>query len=140
MSQHSSLRSGRTRKFKAEINVVPYIDVMLVLLIIFMVVAPITNPSVINLPSAGKTTQPPTDYIEISLKADHSSEIGIHGKKSAKTKSSEDLMQNLRELHKEHPELPVMIAADKDIKYEEVVNTIGEASKLGIARVGLATK
>ena len=140
MSQHSSLRSGRTRKFKAEINVVPYIDVMLVLLIIFMVVAPITNPSVINLPSAGKTTQPPTDYIEISLKADHSSEIGIHGKKSTKTKSSEDLMQNLRELHKEHPELPVMIAADKDIKYEEVVNTIGEASKLGIARVGLATK
>ena len=140
MAQLSSLRSGRSRKFKAEINVVPYIDVMLVLLIIFMAVAPMTNPSVINLPSAGKTTQPPTDYIEISLKADHSSEIGIHGKKSVKTKNEQDLIQQLRVLHQDHPELPVMIAADKDIKYEEVVNTIGEASKLGIPRVGLATK
>lgn len=140
MGQLSSLRSGRSRKFKAEINVVPYIDVMLVLLIIFMVVAPITNPSVINLPSAGKTTQPPTDYIEISLKPDHSSEIGIHGKETAKASGSADLMVRLRELHKNHPDLPVMIAADKDIKYEVVVNTIGEASKLGIPRVGLATK
>ncbi|WP_428214341.1 biopolymer transporter ExbD, partial [Enterococcus casseliflavus] len=57
----SSMRGGRPRKFKSEINVVPYIDVMLVLLIIFMVATPITNPSVINLPTAGKSTQPPSD-------------------------------------------------------------------------------
>ncbi len=50
----SSLRGGRTRKFKSEINVVPYIDVMLVLLVIFMVAAPLTNPGVINLPKAEK--------------------------------------------------------------------------------------
>jgi biopolymer transport protein TolR len=54
MAHSSSLRGGRTRKFKAEINVVPYIDVMLVLLVIFMVVAPLSTPSMINLPKAGK--------------------------------------------------------------------------------------
>lgn len=47
-----SLRSGRKNKFKSEINVVPYIDVMLVLLVIFMVVAPMTNPGTVDLPSA----------------------------------------------------------------------------------------
>ena len=58
-----SMRGGRTRKFKSEINVVPYIDVMLVLLVIFMVAAPLTNPGVINLPNAAKSTLPPTEYI-----------------------------------------------------------------------------
>ena len=86
----SSMRGGRTRKFKSEINVVPYIDVMLVLLIIFMVASPVTDPSVINLPNAGN--------------------------------------------------MPVMIAADKTIQYDEVIQVISEAKKLGITRVGLATK
>lgn len=54
-----SLRSGRKNKFKSEINVVPYIDVMLVLLVIFMVVAPMTNPGVVDLPSAERTALPP---------------------------------------------------------------------------------
>ena len=58
MSQQLSLRGGRNRKFKSEINVVPYIDVMLVLLVIFMVVAPITAPNVINLPTSGRSALP----------------------------------------------------------------------------------
>lgn len=140
-----SMRGGRTRKFKAEINVVPYIDVMLVLLVIFMVVSPLTNPSVINLPTAGKTTQPPDEYLQIELKADATATLGIKGKKgepvtseSAPTRAV--LAQKLRSMHNDNPDMAVMISADKDIRYEEVVQVISEARKIGIPRVGLATK
>ncbi|MFJ3056733.1 biopolymer transporter ExbD [Herbaspirillum sp. NPDC087042] len=141
----SSMRGGRTRKFKSEINVVPYIDVMLVLLIIFMVATPITNPSVINLPTAGKSTQPPSDYIEIALKPNTQATIRINGPKSGGKKAETvtgktDLSERLRQLHDDNPDLAVMISADKDIKYDEVVQVISEAKKQGIARVGLATK
>ena len=145
MSGSSSLRGGRPRKFKSEINVVPYIDVMLVLLVIFMVAAPMTNPSVINLPTAGKSTAPPNDYIEIALKPDASATIRVNGPKSggAKLQTASgrgDLTQKLQALHGENPDLAVMISADKDIKYDEVVQVISAAKKLGITRVGLATK
>jgi len=140
MAQSSSLRGGRTRKFKAEINVVPYIDVMLVLLVIFMVVAPLSTPSMINLPKAGKSNQPPTEYLEIELKPDGSATVGIHGKKTQTTNKREELGTRLKELHEKYPELPLMISADKDIKYDEVVQTISQANKTGISRVGLSTR
>ncbi len=140
MSQSSSLRGGRSRKFKAEINVVPYIDVMLVLLVIFMVVAPISNPSVINLPAAGRSTLPPTDYIEIVLKPNEAATIAIHGQAASKSGDRRELGDKLAALHKKHPELPVMISADKEIKYDDVVQAITQANKIGITRVGLATR
>jgi biopolymer transport protein TolR len=141
----STMRGGRTRKFKAEINVVPYIDVMLVLLVIFMVAAPLTNPGVINLPTAEKSALPPTEYIQISLQPNAAATIGVNGQKSGAPKpdTARDhgaLMQKLRALHERSPELPVMISADKEIRYDEVITTISEAKKLGINRVGLATK
>ncbi|HJV80074.1 MULTISPECIES: ExbD/TolR family protein [Oxalobacteraceae] len=142
---NSTMRGGRGRKFKSEINVVPYIDVMLVLLVIFMVATPMTNPGVVNLPTAGKSALPPTEYIQISLKPDTSATIGISGNKSRgqaadKVGGRSALVQKLGALHEEHPDLPVMISADKDIKYDEVIQVISEAKKLGINRVGLATK
>jgi biopolymer transport protein TolR len=143
MSGASTLRGGRTRKFKAEINVVPYIDVMLVLLIIFMVAAPITNPSVINLPTAGKSSLPPTAYIEVSLNPDTRATIALKGPAAGKAESfpnRDALIQRLRSLHEENAELPVMISADKEIKYDDVIQIISESKKLGITRVGLATK
>lgn len=146
----SSLRGERKRKFKAEINVVPYIDVMLVLLIIFMAVAPMTNPSVINLPTAGKSTQPPSDYIEIALSVDALASISLNSKSATSGVNQQEakesnldrkaLMQKLKEFHTQKPDLSVMVSADKDIKYDEVVQVISEAKKLGINRVGLATK
>jgi biopolymer transport protein TolR len=141
----STMRGGRTRKFKAEINVVPYIDVMLVLLVIFMVAAPLTNPGVINLPTAEKSALPPTEYIQITLQSNVPSTIGVNGQKSGAPKpdTARDhgaLMQKLRALHERSPELPVMISADKEIRYDEVITTISDAKKLGINRVGLATK
>ncbi len=141
----SSLRGGRRNKFKSEINVVPYIDVMLVLLVIFMVVAPVTNPGVVDLPTAERTALPPSDYIQISLRPDVSAEIGIHrpGKGRDVFESVPDkdaLMQNLQVLHAENPDLPVLIAADKNIIYNEVIQVISDAKKMGIRRVGLATR
>jgi len=136
-----SMRSGRTRKLKFEINVVPYIDVMLVLVVILMVAAPMTNPSVVNLPNAGPSKQAPTDYLELTIKADGTATIGKHGKgKAEKSRSRTDLMEQLRQFHETEPDLPLLIAADKDIKYDDVVQMIAGAKKVGIARVGLATK
>jgi len=146
----SSLRGDRKRKLKAEINVVPYIDVMLVLLVIFMVAAPLTNPSVINLPTAGQSTQPPPDYIEIALSPDKPASISImkrgssNGNSQQESKetasSTKQLLQKLREYHDAKPDLSVLVAADKEMKYEEVIQVISEAKKIGINRVGLATK
>ncbi len=140
MAQHSTLRGGRSRKFKAEINVVPYIDVMLVLLVIFMVVAPLAPPNSINLPKAGRSTQPPSEYIEIELKPDGAARIGIHGQAMETVSARQQLGARLSRLNRTHPELPLMISADKDIRYDEVVQTIAEANKAGIARVGLTTR
>lgn len=146
----SYLRGERKRKFKAEINVVPYIDVMLVLLIIFMVCAPMTNPSVINLPTAGQSTQPPSSYIEISIAKNNTWAIAIKSKAEAggsnaaedkeETSDRDKLMQKLREYHEAKPDLAVLVSADKKVEYDNVVQVISDAKKIGFSRVGLATK
>jgi biopolymer transport protein TolR len=139
----SSLRGGRGRKFKSEINVVPYIDVMLVLLIIFMVIPPANSPSVINLPQAEKSALPPDDYIQIVLRPNASMSIGVNGKVQRPAQDVNDrsaLLRRLRALHEEHPEYPVLIAGDRESKYDDVIQLISEAKKMGINRVGLATK
>ena len=139
----SGMRGGRGRKFKSEINVVPYIDVMLVLLIIFMVVPPANSPSVINLPSAEKSALPPDDYIQIVLKPNATLSIGVNGKTATAPQDMPDrpaLLRALRVMHTNHPEYPVMIAGDRDSKYDDVIQLISEAKKMGINRVGLATK
>jgi biopolymer transport protein TolR len=139
----SSLRGGRGRKLKSDINVVPYIDVMLVLLIIFMVVPPQNSPSQIDLPNAQKSTQPPDNYIQIQIRQNGELSIGINGKRTLPAedhKNRTTLLRRLRALHADYPEYPVMIAGDRDSKYDDVIQLISEAKKMGINRVGLATK
>jgi biopolymer transport protein TolR len=141
---NSPMRGGRSRKFKADINVVPYIDVMLVLLVIFMAAAPMVNPSVINLPTAGKSALPPPSYIQIALKPDEAATIGVTGGSAASKQqavsSRAELVRRMRELHAQDGELAIMIAADKNIKYDEVIQMVSEAKKIGFNRVGLATR
>jgi biopolymer transport protein TolR len=142
MAFNSSLRGSR-RKLKSEINVVPYIDVMLVLLIIFMAVPPTQNPSEIKLPSAERSTQPPDDYIQVAIKDNAQLQIGIAGKNPQAPEdvsSRAALVARLREIHADHPDYPVLIAGDRDSKYDDVIQLISEAKKMGITRVGLATK
>ncbi|MGV7210136.1 ExbD/TolR family protein [Oxalobacteraceae bacterium A2-2] len=139
----SSMRGGRGRKLKSEINVVPYIDVMLVLLIIFMVMPSANNPSEINLPNAEKSTKPPEDYIQVVIKPNGALSIGLQGKEreAPETAPNRDaLLRKLRVLHNDHPEYPVIIAGDKESKYDDVIQLISESKKMGISRVGLATK
>ena len=142
MAFNSNMRSSR-RKLKSEINVVPYIDVMLVLLIIFMAVPPSQNPTEIKLPSAERSTQPPDDYIQVAVKTNAQLAIGVGGKQAH---ALEDVpnrsaaVARLRDMHAEHPDYPVLISGDRDSKYDDVIQLISEAKKMGINRVGLATK
>jgi biopolymer transport protein TolR len=142
MAFNSSMRGNR-RKLKSDINVVPYIDVMLVLLIIFMAVPPSQNPTEIKLPSAERSTQPPDDFIQVAIKPNAQLSIGVAGKHP---QGQEDvanrgaLLDRLRALHQQNPDMPVLIAGDRDSKYDDVIQLISEAKKMGINRVGLATK
>ncbi len=143
MAFNSSLRSGRRRKLKSDINVVPYIDVMLVLLIIFMAVPPSQNPTEIKLPNAERSTQPPDDYIQVAIRANQQLSIGVAGKHPQGLEDVSNraaLIQRLRALHEQNPDMPVLIAGDRDSKYDDVIQLISEAKKMGINRVGLATK
>jgi biopolymer transport protein TolR len=137
----SSMRGGRGRKLKSEINVVPYIDVMLVLLIIFMVMPSANDPSVVDLPRAEKSTKPPSDYVQIVLKPNGALSIGVKGKdEDAPETAPNRAGGKLRTIHEAHPDYPVLIAGDKESKYDDVIQLISEAKKLGITRVGLSTK
>ena len=142
-SLSSSMRGGRGRKLKSEINVVPYIDVMLCLLIIFMVMPTSNNPSSIDLPHAEKAVRAPDAYIQVQVKPNGSLSIGIAGKAAEAPETEpnrEALVRKLRALHEQYPEYPVLIAGDKESKYDDVIQLISEAKKMGINRVGLATK
>jgi biopolymer transport protein TolR len=139
----SSMRGGRRRKFKSEINVVPYIDVMLCLLIIFMVIPSSNNPSTIDLPHAEKAVRPPDTYVQVTVKPNGALSIGIAGKnaEAPETEPNRDaLVRKLRQIHEANPDYPVLIAGDKESKYDDVIQLISEAKKMGINRVGLATK
>ncbi|QNA88512.1 ExbD/TolR family protein [Massilia sp. Dwa41.01b] len=143
MAFSSSMRGGRRSKLKSEINVVPYIDVMLVLLIIFMAVPANETPNVVNLPQAEKSSLPPDTYIQVTVKPEGGMTIGVGGKESAPTVAVPDrsaLLARLRELHEDHPDYPVLIAGDRESKYADVIELISAAKKMGINRVGLATK
>ena len=126
-----------------EINVTPFIDVMLVLLIIFMVMPSANDPSIVDLPKAEKSTKPPSDYVQIVIKPNGALSIGVKGKgeDAPETAPNRDaLVKKLRALHADHPDYPVLIAGDKESKYDDVIQLISEAKKMGINRVGLSTK
>ncbi|MDP1928084.1 MAG: protein TolR [Thiobacillus sp.] len=132
---------ARTRKQVAEINVVPMIDVMLVLLVIFMVTAPFINPAQVELPSVGKTSQTPAQPLEVIIK-----ESGEYVLKNRATGGAEqavtkqELAAAIDDLHRALPDQPVVIAADKNVRYEEVMHTMNLLQKAQITRIGLLAK
>lgn len=132
-------------KSKYEINVVPYIDIMLVLLIIFMITTTTTmTQNFINLPNAIKADLEPNQYIKIILKQNLHSIINITSKKNnydiQTAINHNDLILKLQTLHMKLPNLPIIIAADKKIKYDEVIRLLAAAKKLGVIQVGLETE
>ena len=134
-------RSGRGKRLMADINVVPYIDVMLVLLVIFMVTAPLVPPGQIDLPRAGKSNTKADAYIEVQVRPNgdlrlRSVNSGDSQERRITRKELAGALQDLRG----QSDLPVVISGDKESKYDDVIQLISEAKKMGINRVGLATK
>ena len=139
----SSMR-GSSRRAMADTNVVPYIDVMLVLLVIFMVTAPLVSPSIINLPTVGNAQpqeqQPP---VVINIKADGSLTIRYKddaGSSQEQKMTKADLNTFVLNRQESHPDQPVVIAADKTVKYENVMNVMSDMKARGVKRVGLLVK
>ncbi|HXU93819.1 MAG TPA: protein TolR [Gallionella sp.] len=124
-----------------EINVVPYIDVMLVLLVIFMVTAPLMNPGQIDLPQVGKSLAPPVAPMEVIIRKDGSLALRDHskgGKESSVTR--DELVAILKGRQGEFAEQAVVIAADKNVRYEEVINVMDVLQQQQIKKVGLLTQ
>ena len=134
---------GRGRRTISEINMVPFIDVMLVLLIIFMVTAPLITPSMIALPKVGKAAAQPQSPVQILIGKDEAIQIKI------KTDSvPSNLTAVAADIAKLEPKVklaaadavPVVISADKSIKYETVVKVMDSLQKAGVSRVGLSVQ
>jgi biopolymer transport protein TolR len=134
----------RKRAPMAEINVVPYVDVTLVLLVIFMVTAPLVTPGVVDLPSVGKSSNAPVAPIEVIVKEDQSLVLRVRDAKGAAGEERKlakgELAGAIRELQARNPEQPVVIAADKAVRYEAVLNVMDELQKQSVKRVGLMVK
>jgi biopolymer transport protein TolR len=124
----------KKRRLMNQINVVPYIDVMLVLLVIFMVTAPMTNPGVVDLPRVGQSLKQQVAPIIISIKKDAS--IVIKGKKYKK----DDLLAYVKNAISKNSEQSVVIAADKKVQYQEVVIVMDLLKQNEINKVGLLLK
>ncbi len=134
-------RSGRGRRTMNEINMVPFIDVMLVLLIIFMVTAPLISPSVIDLPTVGKAATVPDQVIHVEISKDEKITLKSTGTTVATQSSSLDMLaRDVRQLQGEVAQGPVVITADRTIKYETVVKAMDTLQRAGVQRVGLAVQ
>ena len=125
-----------------QINVVPYIDVMLVLLVIFMVTAPLMNPGVIDLPTIGKTSAPPAQPIEISIRASGALSYIDRDLSNAERplKDRDELLKVIKSKQAKKPDQPVVISADKDVKYEAVMQVMDLLQQNRVKRVGLLAK
>ena len=129
------------RKPVNQINVVPYIDVMLVLLVIFMVTAPLVAPGEIELPSVGSKLTVPVQPLEVTIQAKNVLLLTDRASKGAAVRvSKEDLVA--RVLAKQQPgqEQPVVIAADGKATYQDVLDILDLLQRSGVKKVGLLAR
>ena len=133
---------GRGRRTMSEPNMVPFIDVMLVLLIIFMVTAPLITTSVIDVPSVGKASSAPDGIIRIELKADH--RIAMSNSTQSEDTTLEvdasELGAKTLALQAGSENIPVIIFGDKSLAYEEVIKVLDSLQRQGVKRVGLSVQ
>ena len=129
---------GRGRRAVNDINMVPFIDVMLVLLIIFMVTAPMITPSLIDLPSVGKANKQPDKVLQVVIQKDESLELVADGKTSKLMLGG--LAEAVKNAQGAEANTAVVISADRNVKYENVVKVMDTLQRAGIARVGLSVQ
>jgi biopolymer transport protein TolR len=128
----------RQRRLMNQINVVPYIDVMLVLLVIFMVTAPMIQSGSVDIPSVGKAAQVPSDPLEVIVRSDGG--IALRDRAAGgfeTTVSREELGRRVRDAQQRNPQRPVLIAADKSVRYEVVMQVMDQLQRQQVARIGL---
>ncbi|ROH87053.1 protein TolR [Pseudomethylobacillus aquaticus] len=129
------MRSQRKRRMMNQINVVPYIDVMLVLLVIFMVTAPLTNPGVVELPQVGQALkQPSAPPLVLSVKANKT--LWLDGKEMPR----DELLFAIRTALEKDPQRSVVIAGDKNVKYDDVIGVMDLLKQNKVEKVGLLLK
>ncbi len=135
-----SSRDSRRRRSVNEINMVPFIDVMLVLLIIFMVTAPLITPSVIDLPSVGRANRLPDRKIEIVVRKDESLELKLDSR--TQKLRLRDVREAVLKAQAAQPagSTAVVISADRSVRYESVVKLMDALQKAGVQRVGLSVQ
>ena len=132
-------RSGR--RLMNQINVVPYVDVMLVLLVIFMITAPLINPGQVELPSISKTSDPPAQPMEVSIRTDGTLWLRDRARSMEERRVSRNqLIAAIRQKQKQNPEQAVVIAADKDVRYESVLEVMDMLQQNQVRKVGLLAK
>jgi len=131
----------RPRKSINQINVVPYIDVMLVLLVIFMITAPLINPGQVELPSVGSRLAVPVQPLEVTLRTDKTLWLrdGATASPAAEL-SREELVARVRQAQAARSEQPVVIAADRSARYEDVLGVLDLLQRNGVRKVGLLAR
>lgn len=131
---------GRGRRTISEINMVPFIDVMLVLLIIFMVTAPLITPSLIDLPSVGRASKQPDQVIQVIVGKDERLELKIEDKTTPLQLKDVVAAVVKAQAGKPAGSSAVVISADRSVKYETVVRVMDSLQQAGVQRVGLSVK
>jgi biopolymer transport protein TolR len=129
----------RPRKSINQINVVPYIDVMLVLLVIFMITAPLITPGEITLPSVGSVLTTPVAPMQIQIKRDATLMLK-EGTASPVRVSRDELIARIQARQRQSPEQAVVIAADSDVRYEAVVAVLDMLQRNKVSKVGLLAR
>jgi biopolymer transport protein TolR len=131
----------RSRRPMHEINIVPYVDVMLVLLVIFMVTAPLITPGVVDLPSMSKAANAPAAVMEVVIREDRSIVLRVRDAQGALAEERRvargELARAIKDRLAKNPDRPVLIAADKDVRYEAVLNVMDELQRQQVRRIGL---
>ena len=133
-------RQGGRRRTISEINMVPFIDVMLVLLIIFMVTAPLIAPSMIDLPSVGRAAKQPDQVVQIVIGKDEALHLKIDDKTVSLPLDAVAAAVLQAQSDKPPGSSAVIISADRNVKYENVVNVMDKLQRAGVQRVGLSVQ
>ncbi|MEY4750800.1 MAG: hypothetical protein RJA44_1187 [Pseudomonadota bacterium] len=167
MAAVAARRTGSRRRTINEINMVPFIDVMLVLLIIFMVCAPLMTPGLVDLPSVGQAQRAPDHVVEVVVDAGGLVRLRLDGKNETERVTLKQLPQRVLALQgggalvvrpaagtkpgttaaavpldasAAGRNTPVVISADKGVQYDTVVKVMDALQRAGVSRVGLAVR
>ena len=142
----SSTPRSMRRRTMSDINMVPFIDVMLVLLIIFMVTAPLMAPSMIDIPTVGKASAVPDQVItveidkKLNIMVKSRSALNAPGTDVKQTATMDNVAALTLQLQAGTAATPVVISADKQIAYENVVKLMDSLQRAGVQRVGLSVQ